>query len=742
MTIFIFSAGNNDGHSKALLSMTIWMTVMGVNVAIPPAEVARQFFPQKLKMSRRPSPHVGSIHAGLKIRGDNRVLGRQGKAKGRDDRHPEDVEVFSAEAAESDVEEQEYEYEYEYYEVDDAEGGNDDVEYENYTEEGNGDDADYDQYEDGELTKDDDFSSGHGIPDDLSLGRNDKSFWGLGKRRTKEDIESYIDTDEFNDERSTAQITEVTESRGKNQVEDGENDDEEEGGNLFTTPIPAANQKDGRSPRKSQMVNMISSNKDADNENNELDRRKEVYLKENEDEDDGNEEEMVDYDEYSSDLYETPIPNVKAAESQPNFATRKASKTSKKKKSRWWVYPSQMAQKRPSKMKQWRHKSSSNASFISLPFYSGGSPHSFASRFYNGKTLISDWLSSLSAALTVVIQTITCNVASTMSTWMSTSWLLVCNTFDFLWYGPVDGVTTTGIATREGGLSCLLMSAPVIAMSSVVILGMLSVLISRRWSETSSEYRSMEDKGVRTDDDEDEYDPSVEEELKFLHRDFDAANPSSKERIAKSITKSKRLLSKLGRGDDRPKSRRGQRQFTIKSIQTWWKERPSQQTIAIIEPQHLRNQQQPLDQEISRLQKQLAVSEQERAILRQDVQHLQDKLQRVQHEARTIISQNQRLGKEASMADQILSRAVQIERRKSNDELGKVRESMKGAMERERMLMRGRIVGSERGNMNIQGQNDLDIRKAPNTRILDGVKIVREIDLDREDEDDRNWTAM
>ena len=53
---------------------------------------------------------------------------------------------------------------------------------------------------------------------------------------------------------------------------------------------------------------------------------------------------------------------------------------------------------------------------------------------------------------------------------------------------------------------------------------------------------------------------------------------------------------------------------------------------------------------------------------------------------------------------------------------------MKGVSERERMLMRGR--------------NDLDIRQAPNTRILDGVKIVREVDLDREDDDDRNWTAL
>lgn len=91
------------------------------------------------------------------------------------------------------------------------------------------------------------------------------------------------------------------------------------------------------------------------------------------------------------------------------------------------------------------------------------------------------------------------------------------------------------------------------------------------------------------------------------------------------------------------------------------------------------------------------------------------------------------------MADQILSKAVQVERRKTNIEFGEVGESTKGALGRERMLMRGRIAGLERGNTTIQGQNDLDIRKAPSKRILDGVKIVREIDLDREDDDDRNW---
>jgi hypothetical protein len=226
---------------------------------------------------------------------------------------------------------------------------------------------------------------------------------------------------------------------------------------------------------------------------------------------------------------------------------------------------------------------------------------------------------------------------------------------------------------------------------------------------------------LRADDVEDE-------ELEFLRRDFDAANPSSRDRIAKLITKRKQLLSKLRRsnGDDRPKSRRRQRKFTIKSIQTWWKERPSFPSIAIIEPQHLRNQQQPLGQEVSRLQKQLTVSEQERAILQQDVKHLQDKLQRLQHETRQL-----RLGKNMSpKTDQSRSLSpMGVQRRKPVDELGN---------ERERTLLRDSIVGA--------GRNDLDMTKTPRRRLLDGVTIVREIDLEREGGGSNNgrttWKAL
>ncbi|KAL3763227.1 hypothetical protein ACHAW5_005494 [Stephanodiscus triporus] len=726
MTMFIFSAVNKDGHSKALLSLTTWMAIMRLSKATQTAVASWQFLPREFNMSRGPSP-VRNTHAALNIRGGDGIWGKPMKAKGRDVRQSEDVDLLSA-AAESDVDEQEYEYEYEYYEEDDAvEGGDDvDVEYENYPEERNDDDAYYDQFEDGDLIKDVEKKKNRSIDNDVSIGGNGKSFWGWGKKHKNSDASS--------DERSAAQVSKVTKSRGLIQVEDGVNDEEEERDDLFTTPISAANQHDVRSPSKFQMANFFFSNRDPDIAGDELDDAKEDYSKANEYEENGDVEEVDDYDDYSSHhLYETPIHNTKVAKSQP--LTRNATKSSRAKISRWRLQPSQIAEKGPSKQKQWRNKSSSNASFISHPFFSRESHRSFAVRFNNRRSSSSNWLSSLSATLTVIIQpigniiqTISCNMASIMSRWISTSWLLVCNTLDFLWYGPVEGVTTTGISTREGGLSCLLISAPVIAMSSAVILGVVSVLISRRWSESSSGDKSMKDREVQSDENEDELDPSVEEELKFLRRDFDAANLFSKERIAKSITKRNRLLSNLRRRDDRPKSRRGQRQFTIKSIQTWWKERPSQQSIAIIEPQHLRNQQQPLGQEIIRLQKQLAVSEQERAILRQDVHHLKDKLQRVQHEARKIISQNQRLEKESSVADRILPRAVKVERQKSDDELGMVRESMKGVSERERMLMRGR--------------NDLDIRQARNTRILDGVKIVREVDLDREDDDDRNWTAL
>jgi len=53
----------------------------------------------------------------------------------------------------------------------------------------------------------------------------------------------------------------------------------------------------------------------------------------------------------------------------------------------------------------------------------------------------------------------------------------------------------------------------------------------------------------------------------------------------------------------------------LQSNQSKQKERPSQQAIAIIAPDHLCIQKQPLGKEIRCIQKQLTVFEQERAIL-------------------------------------------------------------------------------------------------------------------------------
>lgn len=546
-----------------------------------------------------------------------------------------------------------YEYEYEYSELPE----NEDVEYEYYSDEDNGDYTEFD--EDADVTNDDDF---------ISSGRTYKSFRRWGKTKSNdEDNETEIDYE------------------GTTRTEE-----------------------QSVTARKHLLANLFSSNNDCDK-----------FV-----DDDGLDDDLME-NEYEEELdNHQAIATKKIPKAQPKFTAMKARKSSKVSKSRsWWQKKSQTTRKRPNtRRRQTGRKLSSRDSFIAPPFYSGGGG-SHRSLHKGSSLFTADWLSSLSGALPIiirpmgyVIRTITCTVPTTISRWINTSWSLLCNTIDFMLYGPVDGVTTTGIATRDGGLSGLFASTPITAMSSVVILGLLTVMISKRWSESG-----VGGSRLRADDVEDE-------ELEFLRRDFDAANPSSKDRIAKLIIKRKQLLAKLRRssGNYRPKSRRRQRKFTIKSIQTWWKERPSLQSIAIIEPQHLRNQQQPLGQEVSRLQKQLTVSEQERAILKQDVKHLQDKLQRLQHEARQL-----RLGKNMSpKADQSRSMSrMEVERRKPADELGK---------ERERMLLRDSIVGA--------GRNDLDMKQTPRRRLLDGVTIVREIDLEREGGGSNNgrttWKAL
>jgi hypothetical protein len=553
----------------------------------------------------------------------------------------------------------------------------------------------------------------HELFDDLDIEDNDDDvddgyeyeYYELPENEVEE-YEYYSDEDngectEFDE------VTDVTKDYksswgwGKTQSNDEDNETEidSEGS---TQP-----EEQSKAARKHLLANLFSSNNDCDN-----------FVH-----DDGLDDLMEDEYEEEVDHHQAIAITKKVPKAQPKFTSMTARKSSKVTKSQsWWPQKSHTTKKRPSARRKPGRKVTSRASFIASPFYSGGGG-SHRSLRTGGSHFTADWLSPLSGVLTIIIRpmgdlirTITCTVPKTISRWINASWLLLCNTIDFMLYGPDDGVTTTGIATRDGGLGSLISSTPLTAMSSVVILGLLTVMISRRWIESG-----VGGSRLRADDVEDE-------ELEFLRRDFDAANPSSRDRIAKLITKRKQLLSKLRRsnGDDRPKSRRRQRKFTIKSIQTWWKERPSFPSIAIIEPQHLRNQQQPLGQEVSRLQKQLTVSEQERAILQQDVKHLQDKLQRLQHETRQL-----RLGKNMSpKTDQSRSLSpMGVQRRKPVDELGN---------ERERTLLRDSIVGA--------GRNDLDMTKTPRRRLLDGVTIVREIDLEREGGGSNNgrttWKAL
>jgi len=717
-----------------------------------------------------------TTHDAFKVRGGG-IWGNHKKSS----RDP-----LSSEPSEGDDDEEEegYEYEYEYYEVDDDESIAAAPEENEVVEEDVGDGFEYEYYEeeedstslyykfgkvqdiDGEFMdaseeeeeealaafdgEDDEGVATAGLEgkaDDTGKGSG-WSLWGLGRQGINGGAAAHGEED-FNDEALDG---------GDGDIAD-EDDDED---SLLSTPLPAMKNRMRSFMPKVQLANRTVPKPDLDIE----DTDEEEYAEEEEEE--YEEEPYYDDESYEDDnLLETPL-----AKSQPTANARKAPRASRADgTSRWWQHQPKKSTKkrrRRSKMSQWRPMASAKASFVSPLFYSGGAPRSFSLRSYDGRPFYSAWFSSFVNAISAivqpignVIQTMTFSVVSALSRCISMTFGLVRNWFDFLWYGPVDGVTTTGIPNRGGGVSALLFSSPVaIAVSSVVVLGLAAVLVRKLWYEsvllgdhdTRRKFENFDDEEFTDDDTMGP--PSVEEELEFLNRQFDPANPSSKERIAEAIVKQNRFgWPSLRRNGDRPKSQREQRKFTIKSIQTWWKERPLSRSMAIIEPQHLRNQQQPLGQEIKRLQKQLTVSEQERALLQQDVQRLQHKLSKAQHDARSIIQQNKWLEQQTSRADQILTKAVEVERRKANEEMGRIRESMKGVLERERMLMRGRFAttGSspleQRKDAIGVGRNDLDLNKSTPKRILDGldgVKIVRERDHDdgQSIEGERAWTAM
>lgn len=286
-----------------------------------------------------------------------------------------------------------------------------------------------------------------------------------------------------------------------------------------------------------------------------------------------------------------------------------------------------------------------------------------------GRSIINASIVSISRMVTAIIQpmllvlsTIFNSTTSFIGKWASIIMALLRQAVDALWYGPVDGVTTTGIS-RAGGLSGLIMSSPMILVASSVFVVGVVMLVRQQMIRTDREtngnalanlfnrmkFREKED--ATQDEEEDElYDsedsePSPEEELQFLNS-FDAANPTSRQRISKKISKRRGLWPFNANQKPTPRQEKRQHQRSVKSIQKWWRQRPSN-TVQIIEPSHVQ-QQPPMSQQVARLKNQLAQSEQERAVLQSDVARLQHRLQKAHHDAKAVISKNQWLEKQQS----------------------------------------------------------------------------------------------
>jgi len=425
--------------------------------------------------------------------------------------------------------------------------------------------------------------------------------------------------------------------------------------------------------------------------------------------------------------------------------------------------PRKSQSKRTKRRSQWLPQSSSKTSSALVPPSSGGITNRGRSLLSIKSYNYSAILSSLSGILSTIIQpiknilsSITNKLISLISKYISIIWSIIINTWDYLWYGPINGVTTTGIVNRHGGLQSLLFNTQIgMTISYIIGITLLSILVTKLWNI----------KPIGDDNDSDEDDdaayfvdpPTVEEELRFLHHDFVARNPLAKERIAKVITKKQNRFSlperrRRDRKDDSPRNRKGRRKHAIESIQSWWKERPGQRSISIIEPQHLRNPQHTKSQSqesMRRLQKQLLESEQEREIMSRDIRDLKHDLQKAHDDSRSIVSQNKWLEKQTSQI-------MEAERSQNGNsgEMDRARASVKGVLDRERTR---RFAENERKNQLGRGYNDLDLDKTrrgtrladyelPNnlakgfndldlnsmgrdaSRRFDGIRITREID--------------
>jgi len=415
------------------------------------------------------------------------------------------------------------------------------------------------------------------------------------------------------------------------------------------------------------------------------------------DEDDGNET-----DDF---LLSTPIPQKekenKASPSKPWFSRNKSitnteltpegveletitvqAKT-KTKQSRWTTPKVESKPRKQFKLKSERRKfsskaiascSSSGASFIyptvnKLSSMVRDVSSASARVRFRGRNIIKHGFTSISNMTFIIIQPIMLFIQAIINSattyihkWITVIIALIRQSVDVLWYGPVDGVTTTGIS-RAGGLSGLFTtSSLIIIVSSVLVIGTAFLVVQEVCSEETGNVlskafkrlRRQEANNVSADYDRDDefYDreysePSPEDELRFLDS-FDAANPTSRKRISKKISKKRSLWPFNTSKKPSPRQEKRQHQRSIKSIQKWWKQRPSS-SVQIIEPSHVQNQQQPsLSQQISTLKNELAQSEQERAVLHSDVMRLQHRLQKAHHDAKAIVFKNQWLEKQQS----------------------------------------------------------------------------------------------
>ena len=448
-------------------------------------------------------------------------------------------------------------------------------------------------------------------------------------------------------------------------------------------------------------------------------------------------------------------------------------------------------------------------SFRAAPSYSArGGGHSLSGTtaaitalLSRSTSILCDYVATLSKFIMSLLQPIGSSLStmayytySTLSHWIILSVQLLRDVVDMVWYGPaIDGITTTGVMSRYGGLQSILFGSPVsMVVTAVVGVGLMSWMMNAAMTSSSNDDevdgRSGSGRMFRPwawlrvgrrsnmiDEEEEEEDdldvnrhyslepPTQDEELEFISRAFKSANPSSKQRISESIATSNqgflrrwnnRRRRSGGEQQTGNKSPRRQRKMTVKSIQKWWKRDSNMvnggQPINIIKPNNSRYSSKNKNPSINQLQNQLHKSEQERYQLQNDVQKLQLRLQKAHSDARNIASQNKWLEKQTSRADQILNRAVEVERKKANEEVERVRGEMKGVLERERLMMRGNSNshGSIGGGRSLLGGgNDIDLNRGPTRRVMDGVKIVRDVDDYDEDDmlDERGrppWRAM